>query len=54
MSYKVINSKTGEDLTYDFDWVIRPSGELFYLDYCDLISHPDAKAVFVGFASDIP
>lgn len=53
-NYKVINSKTGEDITDDKDWVIRPDGSLYYLDYCDLIGHPDARVVLlsVDLASD--
>ena len=55
-NYRVINSKTGEDMTEDRDWVIRPDGSLYYLDYCDLIGHPDARVVLlsVDLARDIP
>lgn len=55
-NYRVINSKTGEDITDDFDWVIRPDGSLHYLDYCDLVGNTDAKAVLVSIdlANDIP
>ena len=45
LEYKVINAKTGEDITADYDWVISPNGELNYLYYGDLIGCPSAKAV---------
>ena len=55
-NYKVINSKTGEDITNDRAWVIRPDGSLYYLYYCDLIGYPDARVVLlsVDLARDIP
>jgi hypothetical protein len=52
--YKVVNAKTGEDITADHDWVISPSGELSYLMYGDLISYPDARAVPVIDCWDVP
>ena len=45
ITYKVIDSRTGEDITDDYYWVIRPDGVLGYLDYCDVIGYPSAKAV---------
>jgi hypothetical protein len=54
MTYRVINSKTNEDITDYYDWVISPNGELNYLDYSDLIGYPDAKAVFTVYKEDIP
>ena len=54
LEYKVINSKTGEDITADYDWVISPNGELNYLCYGDLTGYPNAKAVPVIQCWDIP
>jgi hypothetical protein len=56
LKYRVINTKTGTDMTDDFDWVLSPNGDLNYLDYTDLIGHPDAKLVIIAvdFANDIP
>lgn len=56
LQYRVINSKTGKDITDDFDWVVTPDGSLHYLDYEDLIGYPDAKIaiVSVDLATDIP
>lgn len=47
-NYKVINTKTGEDMTDLYDWVLRPDGELNYMVYSDFIGHPDAKLVIVS------
>lgn len=56
LKYRVINSKTGEDITDDFDWVLSPNGDLNYLEYSDLIGHQDAVLVIVSIdlANDIP
>jgi hypothetical protein len=55
MLYKVIDTKTGEDITYDYDWVITPDGELSYLMYGDLIGYKGvAKVVFTSRCNDIP
>lgn len=56
LKYRVINSKTGVDITDDFDWVVSPNGSLSYLEYSDLIGHPDAKLVLISvdLATDIP
>jgi hypothetical protein len=56
LKYKVINIKTGEDITHDYDWVVSPNGDLNYSDYSDLIGHPDAKLVVVSvnIINDIP
>lgn len=42
MRYRVINKKTKEDITEQYDWVITPNGKLSYIDGGDLIGHPDA------------
>lgn len=54
LEYKVINTKTGEDITALYDWVIRPNGELCYMEYSDFIGYPDAKAVPIIQCWDIP
>ena len=54
MMYRVIDTTTGKDITYDYDWVISPSGELNYLYYCDLVGYPNAKAVPIISCWDIP
>lgn len=56
LKYRVINTKTGEDITDYYDWVLRPDGELNYMEYSDFIGHPDAKLVIVSIdlANDIP
>lgn len=56
LKYRVINSKTGEDMTVDFDWVLLPNGELNYMEYSDFIEHPDAKLVIISvdLVNDIP
>lgn len=45
MKYRVINKITKEDVTDKHDWVIRPDGKLFYLDYEDLIGDPDVMYI---------
>lgn len=45
MKYRVIDTRTGYDITDDFKWVITPDGELSYRFYGDLIGCPTAKAV---------
>ena len=56
LKYIVINSKTGEDITDDYDWVVSPNGDLNYLDYGDLVGIAEAKLVIIAvdFANDIP
>jgi len=48
MQYKVIDIRTGADITKDCCWIIRPDGELYYLVYGDLIGCPTAKAIPFG------
>ena len=33
IKYKVIDDKTNKDITDDRYWVVRPNGELMYLEY---------------------
>lgn len=54
LEYKVINTKTGEDITDTYDWVISPNGELNYLFDGDLCGLQNAKAVPVLQGWDIP
>ena len=56
LNYRVINAKTGKDMTDDYSWVLSPNGDLNYLEYADLIGHPDAKLVIISvdLANDIP
>lgn len=55
LKYRVIDSKTGEDITDLHDWVLSPNGELNYLYFSDLIGYPSARLVIVSidFANDI-
>ena len=46
IKFRVINIHTGADITENETWVLRPDGTLSALEYCDLIGHPEAKAVF--------
>ena len=46
VTYKVISTLTGNDLTDKALWVLQPSGRLAYNHYGDLVGDPCAKAVF--------
>ena len=46
VSYKVIYTKTGEDITHTEDWVLLPDGRLAYLDCDDKVVDCSAKAIF--------
>ena len=55
LEYKVINSKTGEDITADYDWIITPNGDLYYTDANnDFCYYALAKAIPVVQCWDIP
>ena len=56
MKYKVINIKTGDDITNDYDWVLTPNGDLYYTNaYNDFCYYANAKAILpVSMCSDIP
>ncbi len=56
LQYRVVDTKTAEDITDYYDWVLRPDGELCYMEYSDFIGYPDAKLVIISvdFANDIP
>lgn len=51
MKFKVIDKRTGDDITNDYDWVLLPNGELKYLNYCDLAGLQCAEAVRVQEAT---
>ena len=42
MKYKVIDKNTKKDITNQYSWVIRPDGQLYSLEYSDLITIPGA------------
>lgn len=44
MRYKVINKNSGEDITNNRSWLIRPDGSLYYMEY-DLHGDRNAEAV---------
>ncbi len=44
--YKVIDTRTNEDITDKYDWVLQPNGRLAYNAYGDLIGLTYAEAVF--------
>lgn len=46
LKYKVIDKMTGDDITNDRCWVVRPDGTLLYWD-CDLIGFSRAEAVLI-------
>ena len=32
MKYRVISTENGGDLTDDFNWVLKPNGDLYFID----------------------
>lgn len=46
IKYKVIDTRTGDDITNDRLWVITPDGRLLYDDY-DLIGYSNAEAILI-------
>jgi len=55
IKYRVINKRTGDDITNDYCWVIRPDGRLCYNDYGDLIGLDVAEAIAVdAVVGEIP
>ena len=47
MKFKVIDKRTGDDITNDYCWVIRPDGRLCYIDYGDLIGLTYAEPILI-------
>ena len=45
MRYRVYDRKTLDDITDKYNWVVRPDGSLYLLEYSDLIGYPDAYYV---------
>ena len=54
MTYRVVDSITGRDITDDYDWVLFPNGELHYIVYGDVINDSTASVVFNTYNEDIP
>lgn len=52
MKFRVIDKRTGDDITNDHDWVLLPTGELKYLEYSDLIGLSHADPIMVLEADD--
>jgi hypothetical protein len=52
MKFKVIDTRNGKDITNDYFWVIRPNGELGYIDYGDFTGLTYAKEVFIDVQSN--
>lgn len=46
VTYRVVSTITGNDITDKADWVIQPNGRLAYNCYGDLIGDKDVKVVF--------
>lgn len=46
VTYKVIDTRTNEDITDKYDWVLQPNGRLAYNAYGDLIGLTYAEAIF--------
>ena len=51
MKFRVIDQRTGADITNDHFWVLRPSGELGYMEYCDFTGADYAKAILIEEAT---
>lgn len=47
VTYKVISTLTGNDLTDKEDWVLQPNGRIAYNCYGDLIGDECVKAVLI-------
>ena len=54
LKYRVVNSKTGEDITDEYDWVLTPDGDLYYTDaYNNFCYYANAKVVLIEHCLDI-
>ena len=47
MKFRVIDKRTGDDITSDYKWVLLPTGALKYLDYSDLIGLTYAEPIII-------
>ena len=46
MRYRVISTENGEDLTDDFNWILKPNGDLYFIaDWGNLCSIGRAEVV---------
>ena len=55
LEYKVIDTKTGEDIPDKYDWVVCLNGDLYYTNaYNDFCYYASAKAEPVIKCWDIP
>ena len=45
VTFKVIDTRNGKDITNDYCWVLRSDGKLCYNDYGDLIGMNYAQLV---------
>ena len=45
VTFKVIDTRNGKNITNDYCWVLRPDGKLCYNDYGDLIGMNHAQLV---------
>ena len=53
MKYRVINKKTGDDITDDYWWVLRPDGDLYFIDdHMYSCTIPDAEVVRLPYEID--
>lgn len=52
LTYRVVDSITGKDITDQYCWVIRPDGRLCYNYYGDLIGYSTAKLEIVSLPQD--
>lgn len=47
MKFRVIDKRTGDDITKDYFWVITTDGRLGYIDYGDFIGLAYAEAIMI-------
>lgn len=52
MKFRVIDKRTGDDITKDYFWVITADGRLGYIDYGDFIGLAYAEAIMISEAGD--
>ena len=55
LKYRVINTKTGKDITTDYDWIVTPNGDLYYTNaYNDFCYYAAASPAPIIDCWDIP
>lgn len=52
MKFRVIDKRTGDDITKDYFWVITADGRFGYVDYEDFISLAYAEAIMIPEGED--